>query len=105
MPNAVYLVVRTVVADRAHRQDFDHWYATEHFPEALAGFGAINGFRAWSPTDPAVHYAFYRFPDQETARGASGGDAIKGLIEEFDRCWGSKTSRTRELIELAQEAG
>ena len=32
------LVVRAVVADPADRADFDHWYRTEHLPDALRAF-------------------------------------------------------------------
>jgi hypothetical protein len=104
MPQGTYLVVRSVVSDPADRHDFDRWYATEHFPDARAAFGAASGFRAWSRTDPSVHYAYYRFPSAEAAQAATGSDAIKRLIEDFDRDWGSRTTRTRELIEIAQEA-
>ena len=35
-----YLVVRAVVADPTDRAAFDHWYRTEHLPDALKAFKA-----------------------------------------------------------------
>ena len=51
---AAYLVVRAVVAD-GDRHDFDHWYRTEHLPDAVKAFAAERGWRGWSRTDPAIH--------------------------------------------------
>ena len=34
-----YFVVRAVVAE-ADRRDFDHWYRTEHLPDAVKAFAA-----------------------------------------------------------------
>ena len=38
-----YLVVRAVVADPADRAAFDHWYRTEHLPDAMKAFKARVG--------------------------------------------------------------
>ena len=38
-----YLVVRAVVADPEDRAAFDHWYRTEHLPDALKAFNAAVG--------------------------------------------------------------
>ena len=40
-----YLIVRAVVADPADRSPFDHWYRTEHLPDALKAFGAVSAMR------------------------------------------------------------
>ena len=41
MSGKAYLVVRAVVAE-ADRRDFDHWYRTEHLPDALKAFAAAR---------------------------------------------------------------
>jgi hypothetical protein len=37
----VFLIVRAEVVE-ADRSAFDHWYQTEHLPDAKAAFGADN---------------------------------------------------------------
>ena len=96
-----YFVVRAVVADAADRPQFDHWYATEHLPDAVAAFGARRAWRCWSRTDPAVHFAFYEFADAQAAEALSASPALRRLVAEFDRVWGSRVTRTREVLELA----
>jgi hypothetical protein len=95
-----FFVVRAVVAE-ADRHDFDVWYRTEHLPEAMEAFKAQSAWRAWSRTDPSVHYAFYRFADVAVAEAVSASPAIRGLVAEFDARWGSRVTRTREIIEVA----
>ncbi len=98
-----WFVVRAVVADPADRADFDRWYSTEHLPDALRAFAARAAWRGWSRSDPAVHCAFYRFDNVAAAEAATTGDAIKALIAEFDRRWGSRVTRTREILDVAEE--
>ncbi len=97
---SAYLVVRAVVAE-ADRRDFDHWYRTEHLPDAVKAFNAERGWRGWSRTDPSVHYAFYQFADVAAAEAISSSPAIRKLVAEFDARWGKRVTRTREIIELA----
>ena len=96
-----WLVVRAVVADPADRADFDHWYRTEHLPDGLRDFHAEAAWRGWSSGDAAVHCAFYRFASVAAAEAATGGDTITALIAEFDRRWGTRVTRTREIIDVA----
>lgn len=98
-----YLVVRAVVADPADRADFDHWYRTEHLPDALHAFAARAAWRGWSRGEPAVHCAFYRFDNVAAAEAATSGETIKSLIAEFDRRWGSRVTRTRDILDVADE--
>ena len=95
-----YLVVRAVVAE-TDRRDFDAWYRNEHLPDALKAFSAQNAWRAWSRTDAAVHYAFYQFADVAAAEAVGTSPAIRTLIAEFDARWGTRVTRTREVIEVA----
>ena len=100
---AAYLVVRAVVADPADRAAFDEWYRTEHLPDALKAFNAISAMRGWSSADASVHTAFYRFDSAGAAQAATGGPAIGALIAEFDRCWGERVTRTRDILTVADE--
>jgi hypothetical protein len=53
--------------------------------------------------DPAVHYAFYEFADVAEAEALIGSDKIKPLVADFDRVWGDRVSRRREVLEIVQE--
>jgi hypothetical protein len=98
-----YLVVRAVVADPADRAAFDHWYRTEHLPDALAAFKAASAMRGWSTADPSVHTAYYRFDTLDAVRMISDSPAIKALIAEFDRVWDTRVVRTRDILPIADE--
>jgi hypothetical protein len=100
MSRNAWLVVRAVVPE-ADRSDFDHWYHTEHLPEAAKAFAAQRAWRGWSRTDASVHYAFYQFADVAAAEAITASPAIRTLVAEFDARWGSRVARTREIIELA----
>jgi hypothetical protein len=96
------LAVRAEVPE-AERARFDHWYATDHLPLALRTFGARRAWRYWSLSDPAVHIAVYEFADEAAARAATQGDKIAPLVADFDRVWGDRVPRRRELLQMAQE--
>jgi hypothetical protein len=98
-------VVRAVVTDPADRPGFDRWYQDEHLPEAIAAFGALRAWRCWSRTDPAVHYAFYEFADLARAEAIPGSPKLPALVAEFDRVWGTRIARTREVLEIAGPPG
>lgn len=98
---SAYLIVRAVVA-APDRDKFDHWYETEHLPDALRDFKALSAKRGWSSIDPAVHFAMYEFPDVETANAIATSDVIKELVAEFDRQWQDRVERTREVVEIIQ---
>ncbi len=104
MPKS-YFMVRAQLLDAADRTRFDHWYETEHLPEAVAGFQARRGWRCWSQTDPTVHFAFYEFATASGAASVVGSPALKAMVIEFDRAWGGRVTRTREILELAGEVG
>jgi hypothetical protein len=101
--STTWLMVRAVLADAADTPRFDAWYAAEHLPDAKQAFGATRAWRCWSRTDPQVHCAFYEFPDAAAAEAAIASPALHALVAEFDRVWGSRVTRTRELLELAGE--
>ena len=97
------LVVRAEVPNEADRAPFDHWYATDHLPWAIRVFGAQRGWRCWSRSDPAVHYAFYEFADVGEAQSLIGSDTIKPLVADFDRVWGDRVARRGEVLDIVQE--
>jgi hypothetical protein len=103
MADGAWLVVRAVVADPADRPAFDRWYREEHLPDAMKAFSAQAGWRGWSETDASVHHACYRFDSLSRLRAIMRGPAIAALIEEFDRHWLGRVTRTREVIALADE--
>src|SRR4051812_8828787 len=55
---------------------------------------------------PAAHapQAMYEFADQAALDRAMSGDALKTLVDEFNRCW-PEVKRTREVLVLAEEFG
>jgi hypothetical protein len=97
-----YLIVRAKVADAALRNDFDRWYQDEHLPDALKGFKARRAWRGWSAVDPTAHHAFYEFDDLAAAQAIQGSDAFKELVVEFDRVWGDRVTRSRDIVEVVQ---
>ena len=99
-----YFAVRAEVPE-ADRAAFDHWYETDHLPWALRVFGARRAWRCWSESDPGVHVAFYEFDSIEAAEAVTTSDAIKPLVADFDRVWGDRVSRRREILEIVQELG
>ncbi|GGG27027.1 hypothetical protein GCM10010964_13670 [Caldovatus sediminis] len=102
---AAYLMVRAVLSEAADRPRFDRWYETEHLPEAAAAFEARHAWRCWSRTDPTVHFAFYEFADAAEAEAAAASPALQTLVAEFDCVWGDRVTRTREILERAEEGG
>ena len=96
------LAVRAEVPE-AERARFDHWYETDHLPWALRVFGARRAWRCWSKSDPALHVAFYEFDSAEAADAIQQSEAIKPLVADFDRVWGNRVPRRREVLDIAQE--
>lgn len=97
-----WFVVRAVVPE-GDRADFDQWYAREHLPDAMRAFGTQRGWRAWSRTDPSVHTAFYAFDSVAAAEAAVTPEALRPLLAEFDRRWGSRVTRVRDILEVVDE--
>jgi hypothetical protein len=99
-----YFVVRATVADSARRKAFDEWYRSEHLPDAAKAFGVKKARRFWSLSDPSLHVAMYEFADRVALDRAMGGDALKTLVADFDRCW-PEVTRMREMLVVAEEFG
>lgn len=97
-----YFAVRAEVPE-ADRAQFDHWYETDHLPWALRVFKARRAWRCWSKSDPGVHVAFYELNSVEAAEAVSTSDAIKPLVEDFDRVWQNRVTRRRAVLDVVQE--
>jgi len=95
------LIVRATVPEE-DRTAFDTWYEEEHLPDAKSAFKAINAQRGWCEQDPALHIAFYEFPDLSRANEIADSEEIKALVAEFDRVWQKRVVRSREVIEIRQ---
>ncbi len=100
-----YFVVCAQLTDQTLKQDFDRWYQDEHLADARTAFGAVRAFRGWSEIDPAVHYAYYEFNDVASANAIRNSDGLKQLVAEFDRVWGDKVTRSRDVVEIVQTLG
>ena len=96
-----YLIVRAEVPE-AEQDAFDHWYESEHLPDALTAFKACSAQRGWSVETPNIHYAMYEFSDLEKANAAAKSEEIKVLITEFDRVWRGRITRSREIVAIRQ---
>lgn len=100
-----YFIVRAQVVDGAVKADFNRWYQDEHLPDARIAFNARRAWRGWSAMDESVHYAFYEFEDVAGVRAIQGSAALKRLVAEFDRVWGDKVVRSRDIVEAIQTIG
>jgi hypothetical protein len=50
-----------------------------------------------------VHYAHYQFASIAAAEAIGDSPAIRKLIAEFDARWGTRVTRTREVVGVAEE--
>ena len=99
---SAFLIVRSNIPNPDDRPLFDTWYQAEHLADASKGLGARRAWRAWSTTDASIHCAFYEFADVNDAERAAASDAIHRLIQEYDRVWGTRVTRTREILSVVQ---
>ena len=97
-----WFVVRAQIAEARMKESFDRWYHDEHLPDALRSFNARRAWRAWSDSDPCLHYAWYEFDDLASAKAILGSEALKRLVADFDRAWGNKVARSRDFVSIVQ---
>ncbi len=97
-----HLIVRAQVTDAGDKEAFDRWYQDEHLPRAVAAFHPIRAWRGWSSVDPLIHFAFYEYAELSTIEAAIKSEAMKSLISEFDRLWGTRVPRAREVVVCTQ---
>ncbi len=97
-------VVRAVVEEPL-REKFDHWYATDHLPGAMAAFRAEKAWRFWSTVDAGVHYAVYQFADMGKLEAGVNPQSLKPLIDDFDNTWPTGVTRARDILNMVEELG
>jgi len=97
------LIIRARLINMADRPQFDSWYRTEQLPSGVRHFKAQRAWRCWSRTNPLVHLALYEFPSVEEAEAILDSAALAAQSAEFDRVWGTGITRTREVVEVAEE--
>jgi len=98
---ATFFLVRSVVAPDL-RDQFDHWYSTDHLPWAMRAFKCEKAWRFWSEVEEGVHYAAYRFRDKAACDAALGSPEFKELVADFDRSFPRGVTRTRDVVTLAE---
>ena len=98
-----HLIVRSKLEKLTDRQAFDEWYEHARLREAVKGFKAVRGWTSWSRTNPLVHFAVYEFLTTDDAEAALDSPQFVALVAEFDRVWGNRVTRTREVFETAGE--
>ena len=97
------LIIRARLINLADREKFDSWYGSEQLPQSVRLFKAQRAWRAWSRTNPLVHLALYEFPSVDEAEDILDSAALAAQTAEFDRVWGTGITRTREVVEVAEE--
>ncbi len=101
MEGTAFVLVRSVVAKPDDREQFDRWYQTDHIPLIYSKIANVNqSWRFWSKSDAPVHYILSEFSNMSELQASSEG--FKYLIDDFDRTWGSRATRTRDIIEKVQ---
>jgi len=51
-----------------------------------------------------VHYAVYQFPGMARLDAALKSEGFKDLVADFDRAWPAGVVRTRDMLNLVEEA-
>ena len=98
-------IVRAQIIDAAAKEAFERWYQDEHLADAHKAFNARRAWRGWSEVDTNVQYAVYEFDDVTAARAIPESDALERLVVEFDRRWGDRVTRSREIVDAVQTVG
>ena len=103
MEGTAFILVRSVVANPDDRKPFDHWYHTDHIPLIFSKVANVNrAWRFWSKSDPAIHYALGEFSNMSELQQAASSEGFKYAIADYDRAWGTRVTRTRDILEKVQ---
>ena len=98
----VFLVVKSFVPSHL-KKNFDDWYENEHLSEAKQSFSAISASRGWETENGDIHYAYYEFDNFEKANKILKSEALKKMINIYDKKWSNQIDRTRKIITITQE--
>ena len=99
------IFIVTAEVEEADREAFDVWYEDEHLLDALTALGAERAWRAWSKIEPSIHYAYYVFSSVEAAASVPSSNALKILVDKFDKAWDGRVKRSRDVVEVKQNIG
>jgi hypothetical protein len=103
MEGTAFILVRSVVANPDDRKAFEHWYQTDHIPLVFSKIENVNQiWRFWSKSDPAVHYSLSEFPNMSEFQRAASSEGFKYIVADYDRAWGTRVTRTRDILEKVQ---
>ena len=98
----VFLVVKSLVPPHL-KKDFDDWYENEHLSEAKHSFSAISASRGWEIENEDNYCAYYEFDNQKKANEILKSEALKKMINIYDKKWSNQIDRTRKIITITQE--
>ena len=98
----VFIVVKSFVPSHLQK-DFDNWNEKEHLFEAKQTFSAISASRGWEIENEDVNYAYYEFGDIEEAEKTLKSEALKKMIQIYDKKWSNQIDRTRKIISITQK--
>jgi hypothetical protein len=105
MQGTAFVLVRSVIANPDDRKAFDHWYQTEHFPLVFSKISNLSqAGRFWSRSDPSVHYSLSEFSNMSELQRATSSEGFKHIIADYDRTWGPRVTRTRDVMEKVQHS-
>jgi len=100
MAGTAFVLVRSVLANPEDREAFNHWYETDHYPLIFSKVPDVTqAWRFWSRAEPAVHYALGEFANMTELQRAASSDGFKHVVADYDRTWGPRVTRTRDIIE------
>ena len=98
----VFLVVKSFVPSHL-KKDFDDWYENEHLSEAKQSFSAISASRGWEIENEDNHYAYYEVDNQKKANEILKSEALKKMINIYNKKWFNQIDRSRKIITITQE--
>ena len=98
----VFLVVKSFVPSHL-KKDFEDWYKNEHLSEAKQSFSAISASRGWEIENEDIHYAHYEFNNLQKTNEILKSDALKKMINIYDKKWSNQIDRTRKIMTISQE--
>ena len=92
-----FLTVRATV-EPGREAEFNHWYDTEHTPDAVRMFKGCIGAARYKVVDgdgSHQYMAMYAFESAEQMKATLAGPEIKELIKIYDAAIGSFSTRQR----------
>ena len=98
----IFLVVKSFVPTHL-KKNFDNWYEKEHLFEAKQTFSAISASRGWQIECEDIHYAYYEFDNLKKANEILKSEALKKMINIYDKKWSNQIDRIRKIIKITQE--